>query len=370
MKTKKISIFGSTGSIGKNAISLLNLSEFSNYKVESLVCGGTKIEEFEKQVNALKPRLSGCFKEGCGYKFSGRKGITDLISQDESDVVVYGVSGIFGLEQVLELCKTGKKICLANKESIVCGWHLIKSEAQKYGTQIIPVDSEHNSLQTLLSSKNRNEITDVFITGSGGSFFETKKKFTDLSNIKYADISHPTWQMGSKITVDSTTMANKGLELIEACYLFDLEESQIKTYIHPKSIVHAGANLNDGSSIFFCSKPDMKLHIASAILGANITKNITKPLNLAQIKDLSFFEISKEMYPIFFIARQIAKQKDKKQAILFNILNDCAVQKFIAGKISFQDILSTIQNGLEQEHPNLEINSCNSIINYYERILR
>jgi 1-deoxy-D-xylulose-5-phosphate reductoisomerase len=207
------------------------------------------------------------------------------------------------------------------------------------------VDSEHNSLFRLLSNFKREEVANIFITASGGPFFGSK--FESLTDVSIQDVvRHPIWNMGAKISVDSATMANKGLELLEACKLFEIEESKIDAFVCKGSLLHAGVNLNDGSSLWFLSKPDMKNHISHAILGGSIESLQIPQISPLEISKLTFEELKKDEFPIFFIAREVAKNGDLCETISFNILNEVAVAKFLAGKIKYTEILKIIEKNI------------------------
>lgn len=373
--SKKISILGSTGSIGRAAISLLSNELKKEFKVNSLSfhTNAKLALEQAKLVNAKTViatsregylQIQNILPADIELKF-GQEALKEECQNPEIDIILIAIVGISGLKPTLDSIINSKRlIALANKESIICGWHLIKKKLEGSKTKIIPVDSEHNSLFRLLKSTSSSYVEDVFITSSGGNF--AGREFSSLKHLTPKEVtSHPVWNMGSKISVDSSTMANKGLELIEVCNLFKIEESKVGVFIAKGSVLHAGVNLKDGSSLWFLSMPDMKNHISHAILDEEI-KNIglNKVLPLQNLSSVSFTEVKKEEFPIFFIAKEVANSKSIQKAISFNILNEIAVENFLLTKIPYTDILKIIEENINFNPLNFKFETIEEVLEF------
>ena len=369
MKTK-ISILGSTGSIGSSAVSLLENELKNSFEVDAISFHFNAKLALKQAISLNVKKIIATSKEGfseiqklaSGLKVEilfGKEALKGVCQNPETEVVLLAIVGVCGLEFALEsiLGQEKRILAIANKESIICGYHLISEKLKNSNTKIIPVDSEHNSLFRLLKNFQPESIKNVFITASGGPF--VGRKFHTLKDVSIAEVvKHPTWNMGSKISVDSATMANKGLELIESHNLFNLENCNIEAFIAKGSLLHAGLNLKDGSSIWFLSNPDMRNHIAHAISNEAIFS-----LNIPEIKPtkLEFATLEKDEFPIFFIAKDIAERKDTKLAISFNILNEIAVAKFLKSEIKYTEILDIIENYLTFNPENFHYNSIHEI---------
>jgi 1-deoxy-D-xylulose-5-phosphate reductoisomerase len=378
---KKIGILGSTGSIGKSAIALLANELKEDFEVEFLSFHSNAELAFQQAIQVGAKEVIATSKEGYenllklanGVKFKiqyGEDALKEACKREDVEVMLIAIVGVVGLDFTLAsiLPNAKRVIAIANKESIVCGFHLINQKlALSKNTTIIPVDSEHNSLFRLLLNVESSKVESVFITASGGPFYG--KKFKDLADVKIRDVvSHPTWNMGAKISVDSATMANKGLELIEAYNLFGFLNGKIKTFIARGSLLHAGINFVDGASHWFLSKPDMKTHISNAILNGNIKALNLSKIDLSDLQNLQFDEIREDEFPIFFIAQKVAKNGGILGAISFNILNEIAVSQFLESKIKYTDILKIIQQNLFYNPSNYTFNSGDEIKNYYNEV--
>lgn len=377
---KRISILGSTGSIGCSAVSLLlndlkgvfevdalSFHQNAELAVKQAVLLGAK-ELVATSIEGYKAALHLCSEiPNLVLKF-GEGALEEVCKNSKTEVILVAIVGLIGLKPTLDsiLKEESRIVALANKEAIICGWHLIKQKLISSKTKVIPVDSEHNSLSRLLQIFNRDIIKSVFITASGGPFLG--KPFSSLNDVTSSEVlKHPIWNMGSKISVDSATMANKSLELIEACLLFDLEEHQIDVFVAKNSILHAGVHLVDRSSIWFLSNPDMKLHIAHAILNGEISSLNLLPVNPAkQINSLEFEELKESEFPIFFIGKEVAKSKDIGRAISFNVLNEIAVKKFLMGKIKYTEILNIISDNLGHNLHNFQFKNLEEIQSFSE----
>lgn len=363
---RKIGIVGSTGSIGKSACELLSTTLFGKFDIEFLICD-KNLAEILMQVDLLKPKAicvsSAIYlevKASLGDSLKIFDNITEILQSYKTDVTLYAISGIVGIMYILDAIRNTKNLAIANKEAIVSAWKFMEDESIKYGTQIIPVDSEHNSLYRLLEVFDFSLLSSVGITASGGPFFG--KKYASLLHITPSDaMQHPNWNMGVKNTIDSATMANKALELIEAMNLFGLMEDKIDVYINRQSIVHASVVLKSGGVVTFNSLPDMKFHIGHAIMYPEYEE---QSKNILQNVVLEFHEIKKDEFPVFFFGRDIAR-KSAIYHTVFNIANEVAVRKFCNGEIKYTDILSFIENACENnKHTDPKtITECTDVIN-------
>lgn len=328
-------LLGSTGSIGVNA---LNIARRFNLPVEVLVAGNSidllnaQIKEFHPKtvVVANKERLKDVQHDNVLY---GEEGILEAIHKSNSALVVNALVGYAGLKPTLEAIKLGKKIALANKESLVAGGKFVDT------SNITPIDSEHFGLWYLLQDKMIDKMT---VTASGGSFRDTSLE--KLSNVTIEEaLNHPNWSMGKKITIDSATMTNKLFELLEAKWLFDIDK--LDAVIETKSIIHALINFRDGSSTAHIAHADMKLPISYALLGS-VEEQILKPVDLAEVGSLEFRKIEMDRYPIWEIKDDIL-EKPHLGAVI-NAANEVAIAQFFDKKISFLDISKTTVNAYKK----------------------
>ena len=346
---KNILLLGATGSIGDNVLSVIEQNK------ESLNLYGIALNSNISKANQIINKHSPMFvyiekaneilleksiSEGSLSVLNGKAELKELLNDSNVDVIISAISGFAGLETTLIAAKTGKVILLANKESIVVAGDIILPLAKEYGSTIIPIDSEHNAIfQCLASEKNTNDVSKIIITASGGPF--EGKKLLDLKDVtKKEALNHPNWDMGSKISIDSATLVNKCLELIEARYLFDLNEKYFELVIHPQSIIHSIVTYIDGSSLCHMSNPDMKVPISHALSNSN-----RLPINFLEI-DFSSLELSFRNFPsdrknLENIAREICNVGGSSGTI-FNAANEIAVQDFLLNKIKFNDIYEVI----------------------------
>lgn len=304
-KQKTISIFGSTGSIGKNTIAVIKdhpekfklkaLVAQSNFK--SLAMQALELKpEFvviaeEKYYKSLKNELASLKK--CQI-IAGQEAVNET-AKLKCDLFICAIVGIAGMIPTLNAIKSSSNIALANKEAMVCAGDFLLKEAKKNSVNIFPIDSEHNALFQIFEKQNLSMIDDIILTASGGPFFFSDVNFRDIT-IAQA-LKHPKWQMGNKISIDSATMMNKGLELIEAYYFFPLKKQQINILVHPQSIVHGIVNYKDGASLAMLSEPDMKVPISYALGYPERLKNNAKKLSLEKISKLEFFAVNQKKFP-------------------------------------------------------------------------
>lgn len=347
---KKISILGSTGSIGTQALDVINNCE--NYQVVALTAN-KNIDLLEKQVLKFNPKIvavrdensAKVLKERLSNKnvevVSGIEGLIAAASIDSADMVLNSVVGMVGLIPTLEAIKAHKTIALANKETLVAGGEIVTKLAKENQVQIIPVDSEHSAIFQCLTSGKKEEISKLILTASGGPFRGRSSK--DLESVTLEDaLAHPNWTMGRKISVDSATLMNKGLEVIEAKWLFDVDIEKIDVLVHPQSIIHSMVEYIDGSVIGQLGIHDMRVPIQYALSYPNRESNSLNKLNLAQIGQLTFEKPDTKTFPSLSLAIQASEVGGTMPAVL-NGANEMAVNMFLERKIMFKDIPELIE---------------------------
>lgn len=365
MKIGTISILGSTGSIGRQTLSV---AEHLGVQVCALTANGNvdRIEEQARQfrpklcvmmdpeaADELKKRLSGT---GIAVR-SGMDGLIEAASMEEAETVITAVMGMVGLRPTLAAIAAKKRIGLANKETLVCAGELVMAAAEQYGAEIVPVDSEHSAIfQCLMGCRDRSEIKRLILTASGGPFYG--KTFAELESIKKEDaFKHPTWTMGQKITLDSATMMNKGLEVIEAMRLYHLPLSQVDVVIHPGSIVHSLVEFCDGAIMAQLGVPDMRIPIQLALTYPNRLPSPAKPLDLLSCGPLNFLPPDQENFPCLKYAKEAVTTGGTACAIL-NGANEAAVGMFLKDEIGFNDIPRKVRHALDtvpvKQNPTLE----------------
>ena len=336
---KKITIFGSTGSIGVSTLDIIK-DHPDKYEVVGLSINNN-YEKLLEQVRSYNPKVVSIQNERSYIKFKELNKSNDLkilngndsygeILDNDTDIVVAAITGSAGLLPVVAAIERGITIALANKESLVCSGSLITSLAKKSGSLILPVDSEHNAIYQVLDLKNKSKISKLILTASGGPFLN--KDINQLNNITPEQaIKHPNWSMGKKISVDSATMMNKGLELIEAHYLFDMPEDKIEIIVHPESIIHSCVEYTDGSILSQMGNPDMRTPISFALAYPSRISTSVDKLRLSSIEKLTFFEPDFEKFPCLELAYSSLKTKKSAPTIL-NASNEIAVDAFLNQK--------------------------------------
>ncbi|MBQ9833040.1 MAG: 1-deoxy-D-xylulose-5-phosphate reductoisomerase, partial [Clostridia bacterium] len=276
----------------------------------------------------------------------GKNSACEAAQMEEADIIVNGISGFDGMLPLITALRAGKKVALANKESIVCG-HILTDEALKTdGAEIIPVDSEQSALFQCLASGRKKEVARLILTASGGPFRTYSKEQLKRVTVKDA-LAHPTWNMGKKITIDSASLFNKGLEIMEASYLFGIEGERISVLIHPESIVHSMVEFCDGSNIAQLSRPDMRLAIHYAMTYPERTQSEFGRLRLEEAAKLSFYAPDNEKFPALLLAYEALKE-GKALPIAYNAANEAAVEKFMQGEILFTDIPFIVEKTMEK----------------------
>ena len=365
---KNILLLGATGSIGSSVLSVIeqNKNELNlmGISFNSNITKGTKIiEQFSPSIVHIENL--NCFEEKkafdtCTY-INTESELNNLINHKEVDIIVCAISGFDGLKAAYMAAHSGKKILLANKESIVAGGDLILPIAKENKTEIIPIDSEHNAIfQCLNGEKGTEDVKKIIITASGGPFIN--KSISDLKNVTVKEaLAHPNWKMGNKVSIDSATLVNKCLELIEAKHLFSLDENYFDLVVHPQSIVHSIVTYIDGSSICQMSSPDMRVPIAHAMSDANRIPIDFNSLDFTSL-NLSFQEFPPDRLEIQSIAREVCI-KGSNYGVVFNAANEIAVESFINGKINFDKIYEVIYRTFDNKNvsKDLSIESINDI---------
>ena len=365
MKIGTISILGSTGSIGRQTLSV---AEHLGVQVCALTANGN-VDRIEEQARKFQPKLCVMMDpeaadelkkrlSGTGIAVrSGMDGLIEAASMDDAETVITAVMGMVGLRPTLAAIQAKKRIGLANKETLVCAGELVMAEAEQYGAEIVPVDSEHSAIfQCLMGCRDRSEIHRLILTASGGPFYG--KTFAELESIKKEDaFKHPTWTMGQKITIDSATMMNKGLEVIEAMRLYHLPLSQVDVVIHPGSIVHSLVEFCDGAIMAQLGVPDMRIPIQLALTYPNRLPSPAKPLDLLSCGPLNFLPPDQENFPCLKYAKEAVTTGGTACAIL-NGANEAAVGMFLKDEIGFNDIPRKVRHALDtvpvQQNPTLE----------------
>jgi len=365
---KNVAIFGSTGSIGEHTLKIIeqNLDEF----YPRVLTAFNNFEKLIQQAKKFNPEYV-CIGndnyyskvkealEGLPIKvYAGTQGLIE-VAEVKNDIVIAGITGIAGLPPTLAAIKNSDVLGLANKESLVCAGQLFIEECKKHNTKIIPVDSEHNSLFQILSGdKNINEVTKVTITASGGPFL--RKDLSEFAEIKLADaLNHPNWSMGNKITVDSATMVNKALEVIEAYYLFPKVKNNIEVVVHPESIVHAIAHYVDGSVKALLAAHDMRVPIAYVLGYPKRIRQEELSLDITQINTLTFEQPDLSKFRVLAMVRDVIAE-GKALPIVFNAANEIFVNLFLNEIINFVDIVTNIESVLNN-FANLEVENLEHI---------
>lgn len=342
---KNIFLLGATGSIGRSALEVIEANA-QDFNLVGIAYDKNHIEA-KAIINKHNPKF--IFSQSKESKQKGKLGASKLlnryISSARVDVVISGISGFAGLDSTFQAVKSGKTVLLANKESIVAGGDILLPLAKKTGAKIIPIDSEHNAINQCInySQKNLREINKITITASGGPFIARSLK--DLKHVKLQDaLQHPTWDMGAKITIDSATLINKCLEVIEAAYLFNLNSSQIDVMVHPQSIVHSLVTYKDGSTIAQLSNPSMTVPIANALGMGALKKRVDISFDalFKRNTQLNFKTLPNDRREYFDLAFQVIDQKGNA-GVVFNAANEVAVKAFIDGRIKFLGIYEVLK---------------------------
>ena len=351
---KYVSILGSTGSIGRQSLDIISRLDV---KVVALTAG-TSVDLMAQQCRQFLPELAVMATEEAAKALAeeisdlpirvnwGEAGLIEAAAWEKADCVITAVVGMVGLKPTLAAIRAGKRIGLANKETLVCAGELVMAEAEKYGVEIIPVDSEHSAIfQCLMGVGDSKAVKRLILTCSGGPFFGMSRE--QLQNVTKADaLKHPNWKMGAKITIDCATLMNKGLEVIEAMRLYRLPVEQVDVVIHRQSIVHSMVELVDGAVMAQMGAPDMRLPIQLALTYPERTVCPVDGLDLTKCGSLTFYEPDMENFPCLALARRCAKLGGTACAVM-NGANEEAVALFLADKIGFYDIYDLVNKAVE-----------------------
>ena len=363
---QKVVLLGSTGSVGKSSLEVIEKNK-EKYEVACLVAF-SNIESIKAQ--AKRHKKAKIYIAKLGDKLASKKSINKnellkLISSNEVDTVIAAISGSDGLELIHHSILSGKKVLIANKEPLVMAGEFLVNEAKRHGAQIIPIDSEHCSIHQSIQGKKENSISKIILTCSGGPFYKlSKSKFKDIS-LKQA-LRHPIWNMGQKITIDSSTLMNKALEIVEAKYLFDEEPNKIEAIIHPEGLIHSLVEFCDGTILAAMAPPDMKIPISYGLGFPDIVENSVNKIDIQKLKNLSFQSIDSNKFPSIDFA-YFALNHEKGMPIILNAANEVAVGLFMKNKISFLNIyklISTTLNYAYKSNMHLTSVSLESILEF------
>ncbi len=362
---KKIAILGSTGSIGRQTLDVAR--EQKDIEVVAL-CARRSVDLMEAQIREFRPRRAVMWEEDAAADLrtrvrdldvevlSGMEGILDTASMDGYEYFVTAIMGMVGVRPTVAAIESGKKIALANKETLVTAGHIIMPLAAEKGVPILPVDSEHSAIFQSLNGESGNKIAKIWLTASGGPF--RGRTAEEIKNMRPEDaLRHPTWEMGQKITIDSSTLVNKGLEVIEARWLFDVDPSQIQVLVHPQSIIHSAVEYEDGGIIAQLGVPDMRLPIQYALYYPERRPMPGERLDFYALGRITFERPDMETFPALRYAFD-AIRKGGNIPTAFNAADEYAVQKFLERRISFPEISEMILHSMETcryiENPTLD----------------
>ncbi|WP_433615712.1 1-deoxy-D-xylulose-5-phosphate reductoisomerase [Paenibacillus cellulositrophicus] len=356
---KKLSVLGSTGSIGTQTLDVVSKHP-EHFQIEGLAAG-SNVELLLRQVHQFRPKkVSVATKElaeqvktqvSPGTEiFYGNEGLVEVAAGTDADTVVTAVVGSMGLHSTLAAIEAGKHIGLANKETLVTAGHLVTEAIKRKGVNMLPIDSEHSAIFQCLNGERRDDLAGITLTASGGSFRDLTRE--QLQSVTVEDaLKHPNWSMGAKITIDSATMVNKGLEVIEAHWLFGLPYEQIHVLLHPESIIHSFVEFRDTSIIAQLGNPDMRVPIQYALTYPERWDSPAKRLSLAEVGKLHFREMDMERFPCLRLAFECGKMGGTATTA-FNAANEVAVGRFLNREISFLQIEDIIEEVLDR-HANI-----------------
>lgn len=362
---KKIAILGSTGSIGTQTLEVVR----NNPELQvAALAAGKSVEQMEQQIREFHPLIAGMWSEEAAADLrsrvadlpvkvvSGMDGLLEIATMPQSQVLVTAIVGMIGIRPTIAAIEAGKDIALANKETLVTAGHIIMPLAAKMGVKILPVDSEHSAIFQSLNGEPAGRIEKILLTASGGPFRGRTRE--QLQNIQVEDaLKHPNWSMGRKITIDSSTLVNKGLEVMEVKWLFGVDLDQIQVIVHPQSIIHSAVQYVDGAVIAQLGTPDMKLPIQYALYYSHRRYLPGERLDFKTLTEITFEEPDMETFLGLPMAME-ASRRGGSMPTVFNAANERAVAKFLHGQIGFLDIYRSIREAMDRhqviEHPGLE----------------
>ncbi len=355
MTKQRVVILGSTGSIGRSTLEVIAALP-EQFEVAGLAAGinwqllAEQARQFRPEAVSLvadQPGRSLCdvLPAGCGL-FTGTDSAAELVRKVQADIVVNAIVGVAGLKATLEAVRRAKRVAIANKEPLVVAGPLILAEAARHGTEITPIDSEHSALFQAMLGGSKDEILKVYLTASGGPFRQWTRERMDQATVEQA-LAHPTWQMGRKITVDSATMMNKALEIVEACRLFGLRTEQVLVLVHPESVIHSIVQFRDGSFLAQLSSPDMRVPISYALTYPKRLAGPAKILDVYALRQLNFEPPDIERFPAIELGYEVVRTGGTSGAVV-NASNEVAVDAFLNGQIPFGKIVPTVRQVLQR----------------------
>ena len=368
---KGISILGSTGSIGCNTLQVIE--HLGDFRVVSMAAG-RNMQKFAEQIATFKPELVSCDNESCAEILEqalherkaavpkielGSRGLVAVATHPEAETVVSATVGAVGFVPTLRAIEAGKRIALANKETLVMAGELMTTAAEKSGAEILPVDSEHNAIHQCLRGENQSEVKRLILTASGGPFREKSKEQIESATREEA-LNHPNWSMGEKITIDSATLMNKGFEVIEARWLFGFDADRISVTVHPQSVIHSMVEFVDGSVMAQLGVTDMKHAIQYALTYPSRQKGCLEPLNISKLSKLTFEEPDLDRFPCLSLAYSALRSGGTMPAVL-NAANEVTVQAFLDGKIRLSDI-AFVNEAVMSEHELSAVDSLETVL--------
>ena len=352
---RRIILLGSTGSIGTQTLDVVRNNP-SELEVVGLAAN-TRVEEVEKQVREFRPKYVCMYDEKAakdlevrisdlGLKvYSGMEGLLEIVSVPEADTVLTAVVGMIGIQPTIRAIESGKDIALANKETLVCAGHIIMPLAESRKVQILPVDSEHSAIFQSLNGEPKDKLEKILLTASGGPF--RGRKIEELRNMTAADaLKHPNWDMGPKVTIDSSSLVNKGLEVMEAKWLFGVDLDNIQVVVHPQSIIHSAVQFVDGAVIAQLGVPDMKLPIQYALFYPDRRPMSEKRLDLFELGSLTFEKPDTDTFRGLKLAFDAARAGGSMPTV-FNAANEMAVRAFLKGNIKYLEIYEMIEKAMD-----------------------
>ena len=378
MKKEKVVILGSTGSIGRQTIDVLLKTK--DKEIYGLACN-KNIDCLYEQVKKLKPKIVAIYDEEKSKIFEekikkqnirlkilkGLDGLCEICSMKEVDLVVVSVVGMIGIKPTVASIKSRKRIALANKETLVCAGDYIMNLAKKHKVDIRPIDSEHSAILQCLQGEKYSSIKKLIITASGGPFYGKNKK--ELKNVKVSDaLKHPTWHMGRKITIDSSTLVNKALEIIEAHFLFNIKPSNIEVLVQRQSLIHSMVLFNDGVVKAQLGVPSMRVPISYAIYGDNRYDIKEKSIDFSKLKSITIDTVDTKTFEAINIAYMVLN-KGGLYPCVFNALDEVCVEEFLNGNIKYLDIIEYIKKGIK-EFKKSNLNKVKYTINDIDKVYR
>jgi 1-deoxy-D-xylulose-5-phosphate reductoisomerase len=358
---RSVSILGSTGSIGCNTLKVIE--HLGDMRVVAMAAG-RNMAKFAEQIAKFKPQIVSCDDEACAEKLErelhaagankprielNSRGLIEVATHPEAEIVVSATVGAVGFIPTLKAIEAGKRIALANKETLVMAGELMTAAAERSGAEILPVDSEHNAIHQCLRGETSDEVRRLILTASGGPFRTSSKAEIENATLEQA-LAHPNWTMGDKITIDSATLMNKGLEVIEAKWLFGFDADQISVVVHPQSVVHSMVEMVDGSVIAQMGVTDMRHAIQYALTYPERRENPMPPLDITQMSDMSFEEPDNDRFPCLDLAHRALQAGGTMPAVL-NAANETSVRAFLDGKIKLSDIARINERVMQAHSP-------------------